>query len=45
LRDTTKYRWYHYLLQNHRAAVLKTLLLVRGDQRVVVIKVPWYSTT
>jgi hypothetical protein len=34
--------WYHYFLHNQRAAVLKTLLLVKGDQRVTVINVPWY---
>jgi hypothetical protein len=35
-------RWYHHLLHNQRASVLKALLLLRGDQRVVVINVPWY---
>ncbi|HEX3229653.1 MAG TPA: APC family permease [Pyrinomonadaceae bacterium] len=34
--------WYHHLLHNQRAYVLKALLLLRGDQRVVVINVPWY---
>jgi amino acid transporter len=34
--------WYHHLLHNKRAAVLKGLLLVRGNQRIVVINVPWY---
>jgi amino acid transporter len=35
-------RWYHYLLHNKRASVLKALLLLRGNQRIVVINVPWY---
>jgi hypothetical protein len=35
-------RWYHFLLHNKRAAVLKTLLLVKGNQRIVVVNVPWY---
>ncbi len=35
-------RWYHHLLHNKRAGVLKTLLLVRGSQRIIVINVPWY---
>jgi amino acid transporter len=35
-------RWYQYLLHNQRAAVLKTLLLLRGNQRIVVVNVPWY---
>jgi hypothetical protein len=34
--------WYHHLLHNKRASVLKTLLLLRGNQRIVVINVPWY---
>jgi amino acid transporter len=35
-------RWYEHLLHNKRAAMLKTLLLVRGDDDIVVINVPWY---
>jgi len=35
-------RWYHYLLHNQRASLLKALLLVKGNGRVVVINVPWY---
>jgi amino acid transporter len=35
-------RWYHYLLHNQRASLLKALLLVKGDRRIVVINVPWY---
>lgn len=35
-------RWYQYLLHNHRSTVLKALLLVRGNRRIVVINVPWY---
>ncbi len=34
--------WYQHLLHNKRAAMLKALLLVRGDEDVVVINVPWY---
>lgn len=34
--------WYHYMLHNQRAAVLKALLLLRGNDRIVVINVPWY---
>jgi hypothetical protein len=35
-------RWYQNLLHNHRAQVLKLYLLVKGNQRIVVINVPWY---
>ncbi len=38
-------RWYHYLLHNKRAAVLKAMLLVRGNRRIMVINVPWYLTS
>ena len=31
---------YHHILQNKRAAVLQGLLLLKGNQRVVVINVP-----
>ena len=34
--------WYHYFLHNQRATVLKGMLLVMGNQRVIVINVPWY---
>jgi len=37
--------WYHHLLHNKRAEVLKTLLLLRGNQRIVVVNVPWYLDT
>jgi len=35
-------RWYHHLLHNKRAAMLKALLLVRGGDDIVAINVPWY---
>jgi hypothetical protein len=35
-------RLFHHLLHNKRASVLKTLLLLKGNQRVIVINVPWY---
>lgn len=35
-------RWYHYLLHNHTATVIKAYLLFSGFRRVVVINVPWY---
>ena len=34
--------WYHYFLHNQRAAVLKGLLLLKGNQRINVVNVPWY---
>ncbi|HKW31446.1 MAG TPA: APC family permease [Candidatus Acidoferrum sp.] len=37
--------WHHYLFHNKRASVLKALLLLRGNQRIIVINVPWYLDT
>lgn len=34
--------WYYYFLHNQRAAVLKTLLYLKGSQRIAVVNVPWY---
>ncbi len=34
--------WYQYFLHNHRSTVLKTILLARGNDRIVIINVPWY---
>ena len=35
-------RWYHYVLHNQTAAVIKAYLLFSGFRRVVIINVPWY---
>ena len=34
--------WYENLLHNQRANVLKLLLLLKGNQRILVINIPWY---
>lgn len=34
--------WWETILHNQRANVLKLLLLLRGNQRIVVINIPWY---
>ncbi len=34
--------WYYYFLHNQRAAVLKTLLYIKGSERIAVVNVPWY---
>ena len=34
--------WWDGLLHNRRSDLLKVLLLVRGNQRIVVINIPWY---
>ncbi len=35
-------RWYHYLLHNQTAAIIKAYLHFSGMRRVVVVSVPWY---
>ena len=40
--EVVESRWYHYLLHNHTASILKALLLFRGGKGVVVISTPWY---
>jgi len=40
--ELVRTRWYHYLLHNQTAAVIKAYLLFSGFRRVVVINVPWY---
>ncbi len=34
--------WYHYFLHNQSAELLRALLLAKGNQRVVLVNVPWY---
>jgi amino acid transporter len=43
--DLVEQHWYHYLLHNQQGEVLKALLLLRAQERVVVIGVPWYLRT
>ncbi|MGA8438832.1 MAG: APC family permease [Candidatus Sulfotelmatobacter sp.] len=34
--------WFHYFLHNQRGQVLTALLLLRGDNRINIVNVPWY---
>jgi amino acid transporter len=40
--ELVRTRWYHFLLHNQTAALIKAYLLFSGFRRVVVITVPWY---
>jgi amino acid transporter len=40
--EVVERHWYYYFLHNQRAAVLKTLLYVKGSQKIAVVNVPWY---
>jgi amino acid transporter len=35
-------KWYQRLLHNQRASWMKAMLLVRGDDQVIVVNIPWY---
>ncbi|MBV8375542.1 MAG: hypothetical protein JO279_00910 [Verrucomicrobia bacterium] len=34
-------RWYYGLLHNRRADILKSVLLLKGRNRILIINVPW----
>ncbi len=34
--------WWENLLHNQRVQLLKVLLLLRGNQRIIVVNIPWY---
>jgi hypothetical protein len=34
--------WWENLLHNQRVQLLKLLLLLRGNQRIIVVNIPWY---
>ena len=35
-------RWWENALHNQRAQLLKLLLLLKGNRRIVVVNIPWY---
>ncbi len=43
--DMVGTRWYHYLLHNQTAAVIKAYLRFAGLRRVAIVSVPWYLGT
>jgi amino acid transporter len=36
------HHWWENLLHNRRADLLKVMLLLRGNKRIVVLNIPWY---
>jgi hypothetical protein len=34
--------WFLQFLHNQRGSVLKALLYLKGNQRIIVINAPWY---
>jgi hypothetical protein len=35
-------RLYYHLLHNQRGTALKTMLYFKGNERIIVVNVPWY---
>ncbi len=35
-------RWWQGMLHNRRSDLLKVMLLMRGNRRIIVINIPWY---
>jgi hypothetical protein len=42
LPEMVERHWYEGLLHNQRAELLKTWLLHKGNQRIVLVSVPWF---
>lgn len=40
--DLVERHWYHYFLHKQEGELLKALLVLRGDERIVIIGIPWY---
>ena len=40
--ELIEHRWYNYFLHSQRATLLKALLLLRGNNNLYVLNVPWY---
>jgi amino acid transporter len=42
LPEMVERHWYHYFLHNQRAEILKAWLLIKGNQQIVLVNVPWH---
>ena len=40
--ELVEHRWYHYPLHNQRAEGIRALLLLKGNQRINTVNIPWY---
>jgi amino acid transporter len=34
--------WYHYFLKSNRGELMKGLMLLRGNQNIAILNLPWY---
>ena len=40
--ELVEHRWYNYFLHSQRATMLKALLLLKGNNRISALNIPWY---
>ncbi len=40
--ELVEHRWYNYFLHSQRVTSLKALLLLKGNDRLSVLNIPWY---
>jgi hypothetical protein len=40
--ELIEHHWYHYFLQSNRAELLKGLMLLRGNDNIIIANLPWY---
>ncbi len=40
--ELVEHEWFAYFLHTQRAALLKTMLLMKGNHRISVLNMPWY---
>jgi hypothetical protein len=40
--ELVEHSWYHYALHNQRAQGIKGLLLLKGNERITTMTIPWY---
>ena len=40
--ELVEHRWYNYFLHSQRSTLLKTSLLLRGNDNISVLNIPWY---
>ncbi len=40
--ELVEHHWYNYFLHTQRATLLKTLILMKGNDKISVLNIPWY---
>jgi hypothetical protein len=42
LPELVERHWVHYLLHNQRPEVIAFRLMLRGEERIMIVNVPWH---